>query len=185
VATAAFAGFEATLALFGERRFDLTEGSTAALFVLIGLMLVAVQGGLVRPVTDRFGLRATLLGGLGLTAAGLLVLAPARTWPVLGLALALLVLGQGLTSPSLTTTVADRAPEAARGQVLGVQQSAGALARIAGPIAAGVLFERVGVGAPALLGAALVGIALIVAIGATSAGASRAVNGEEPSFPLA
>jgi MFS family permease len=168
LATAAFAGFEATFSLLGERRFDLTEGSTAAVFVLIGLLLVAVQGGLVRPVTDRFGLHRTLRGGLALTTAGLAVLAVARSWPVLLAALALLVLGQGLTTPTLTSVVADRAPEDARGSVLGVQQSAGALARIVGPALAGALFGHVGIPAPYLVGAAVMGVALLLAVTASA-----------------
>jgi MFS family permease len=163
VATAAFAGFEATFSLFGQRRFDLTEGSIAAVFVLVGILLVTVQGALVRPVTARFGLPTTLRLGLASTSAGLVVLAPARTWPVLLVALVLLVLGQGLTSPTLTSSVSERAPEAQRGQLLGVQQSAGALARIVGPAAAGVLFQHLGVGAPALVGAAVTGVALVLA----------------------
>jgi MFS transporter, DHA1 family, tetracycline resistance protein len=169
LATAAFAGFEATFSLLGERRFDLTEGSIAAVFVLIGLLLVVVQGGLVRPVTDRLGLPATLRGGLSLTTAGLLVLAGAVTWPLLLGALALLVLGQGLTTPTLTSVVAEATGESTRGQVLGVQQSAGALARIIGPVVAGVLFQRVGLGAPYLLGAGLTGLALVLAVGRTGA----------------
>ena len=43
--TFAFVAFEATFSLFGSARFDLTEGSTAAVFLGIGLVLVVVQGG--------------------------------------------------------------------------------------------------------------------------------------------
>ena len=49
VAMVAFAGFEATFSLLAERRFGLTLASTAAVFAVIGIVLVAVQGGLVGP----------------------------------------------------------------------------------------------------------------------------------------
>jgi MFS family permease len=49
-----------------------------------------------------------------------------------------------------------------RGSALGLQQSAGALGRIIGPLLAGVLFGRVAVGAPYLVAAALALAALAV-----------------------
>ncbi len=55
VAVAAFSGFEATFALFGSARFDLTEGSTAVVFLGIGLLLVGVQGGAIGPLSAALG----------------------------------------------------------------------------------------------------------------------------------
>ena len=74
-------------------------------------------------------------------------------------ALLLLVVGQGLLTPTLSSAVAGRAGRQP-GQWLGWQQSAGGLARVAGPVAAGVLFEQVGVAAPYVVGAVLVLVAL-------------------------
>jgi DHA1 family tetracycline resistance protein-like MFS transporter len=165
IATAAFSAFEATFSLFGQRRFDLTEGSVSVVFVGIGVLLVAVQGGMVRPVNARFGSVVALRVALGLTAIGLLLLAASTTWLLLVPALALLVVGQGLATPTMATLVADRAHDARRGGALGFQQSAGALARIVGPAMGGILFEHVGVAAPYVVGAAMVGVALLLATG--------------------
>lgn len=162
-ATSAFAAFEATFALLGQDRFGLTEGSVAVVFVCIGLALVAVQGGLIRPITERLGTGATLRIGLLVNAGGLALLAFATTWWVLVPALALLVFGQGLTTPTLAASVANRARDEARGGALGFQQSATALARIAGPAAAGILFE-LAVPVPYVLGAGL----MLVAVGLLS-----------------
>jgi MFS transporter, DHA1 family, tetracycline resistance protein len=74
-------------------------------------------------------------------------------------ALLLLVLGQGLITPTLSSAVAGRAG-ARRGQWLGWQQAAGGVARVIGPAAGGALFQHVGVGAPYVVGAVVVGIAL-------------------------
>ena len=158
-----FAGFEATFSLFGGARFDLTEGSTAAIFFGIGLAMSVVQGALIGPLTKRFGSVALLRTGLALVATGLLVLGGAAVWAVLGVALLLIVVGSGVTNPSLTTLVADSAPADRRGEVLGIQQSAGALARIIGPPLAGLSFDHVGVGAPYSLGA----LVFLVAIAAS------------------
>ena len=83
VATVAFSAFEATFSLFGKERFGLREGSTSAVFVGIGLLLVAVQVGLVRRVAPRYGGLRTLRAGLVANAVGLLLLAAATDWVVL------------------------------------------------------------------------------------------------------
>lgn len=156
----AFAGFEATFALFGERRFDLTEGSAAAVFLVVGVMLVVVQGGLIGPLTKAFGSQRLLVAGFGTLIAGFLVLSIAEVWVLLFLALALLSLGQGLVTPSLTSVVVDSATPDRRGEVLGVQQSAGALSRIIGPAIAGLLFDHAGIAWPYVVAAVLTGAAL-------------------------
>lgn len=155
LAGTAFAGFEATFALFGQQRFNLTEGSAAAVFVVVGVMLVIVQGGLIGPLTKALGSPALLRNGFGILIVGFIVLALAHQWVVLIVALALLSLGQGLVTPSLTSVVADSVLPERRGEALGVQQSAGALSRIIGPAIAGLLFDHAGVAWPYIVAAVL------------------------------
>ena len=155
----AFSGFEATFSLLTKARFGLQLAATGAVFTVIGLALVAVQVGLVGRVNDRLGESGTLRLGLVGNAAGLALLAVPAGWATLVPALLLLVVGQGLITPTLSSAVAGRAG-GERGTWLGWQQSAGGLARVLGPITAGVLFERIGVGAPYALGAVLALIAL-------------------------
>ncbi len=163
--TCAFSGFESTFALFAGRRFGLTEASVAVVFVGIGMVLVAVQGGIIGKVTARLGSARTLRLALVANAAGMVVLAAATSWPVLVPALLLLTVGQGLAIPSLTTLVVDRAPPARRGEALGFQQSATALARIGGPALGGALFQHAGVPWPYAVAAGLLVVALLVLAG--------------------
>lgn len=159
VAMIAFAGFEATFALLGDRRFGFDQATTGMVFAGIGLALVAVQGGMVGPVSQALGESTVLRVGLVANAVGLGVLAIDGGWTTLLVALLLLVVGQGLLTPTLSSAVAGRAGRQP-GQWLGWQQSAGGLARVAGPVAAGVLFEQVGIAAPYVVGAVLVLVAL-------------------------
>jgi DHA1 family tetracycline resistance protein-like MFS transporter len=165
VATSAFTGFEATFALLGERRFDLTIASTSAVFVAIGLLLVLFQGAMVHPAVARFGELGTARAGLVLNVVGFVLVAGAESWWVLVPGIALLTAGQGLLAPVLTSMVAGRAHVDRRGSTLGVQQSVSALARVAGPVAAGFLFAHVGVGAPYVAGAVLACIAFAILAG--------------------
>jgi MFS family permease len=158
----AFSAFEATFALFGERRLHFRPASTGAVFTVVGLVLAVVEGGLVHPTVHRLGEMRTLRLALAVNAAGLLLLAAVHSWWVLVPALLALVVGQGLATPSLTAAVAAGAAEGRRGGVLGFQQSAGGLARVVGPLAGGLAFEHLGVPSPYLIGAALMaGCALL------------------------
>ncbi len=177
--TCAFSGFEATFSLFAGRRFGLTEASVAAVFVGIGVLLVLVQGGGVGRVTNRLGVARTVQLAIVLNACGMLLLASATTWPVLVPALAFLAVGQGLAVPSLTAMVVERAPVERRGESLGFQQSASALARIGGPALGGALFDHAGVPWPYVVGAVLLGLALTLLVGGGRLGA-EAVPAELP-----
>ena len=157
----AFSGFEATFSLFGQRHLGLGIGSAAAVFTGVGIVVVGVQGGLVHAVVRRFGEMRTLGAGLFLNAAGLGLLAPARSWAEAAPALLLLTGGQGLVQTTMASALAGAAGPGRRGTVLGAQQSVSALARIAGPAAGGALLGARASGATYILGAALTGIAFL------------------------
>jgi MFS family permease len=65
-------------------------------------------------------------------------------WPWLDLLflLALLACGSGLTRPPVFGMISNLAPAHEQGATIGVAQSAGSLARIAGPIFAATLFDH-------------------------------------------
>jgi DHA1 family tetracycline resistance protein-like MFS transporter len=170
VSLVAFSAFEATFAMFGERRLGLRLASAGAVFTAIGGLIVVVNTTLVQPTVDRFGERGTLRLGLLSNAVGLVVLAGVHSWVALAPALVLLTVGQGLLTPTLSSAVARRTEAHRRGGALGVQQSAGALARVVGPAAGGFAFEHVGVSSPYFAGAAL----LVVAVALLPTGAAVA-----------
>ena len=162
IAVAAFSGFEATFALLAERRFSLNESGIAVVFLCIGVFLVVVQGGVIRPVGVRLGVRGSVSLGLVCNALGLFMLAFAKEWAILVPALALLTFGQGLTTPNFTAMVTEGVAPRQRGEALGFQQSGSALARVLGPVLAGFLFHHVGIPAPYLVAAAMCGLGLAI-----------------------
>jgi multidrug resistance protein len=167
-----FAGFEATFSIWGQKQFDFTEGSASIVFVFVGVTLVAVQGGLIGPLTQRLGSRKLLRIGLSLVAVGLVLLGFTTTWPMLFVALFLLSLGQGMSGPSGSALVAELAPVERRGEAIGYQQSTAAFGRIAGPVMAGALFDHVGISAPFLVS----GILIVFAVGSVWSITRSAVN---------
>lgn len=174
LALVSFSAFEATFALFGRARLGFGLGSSAAAFAVVGAVIVGVQVGLVSRVVRCLGEPRTLGVGLLLDAAGLVALAPARSWALAAPALLLLTVGQGLVQTTMTSTLAGRADPSRRGEVLGAQQSAGGLARVGGPILGGALL-----GSPPSDLVYLVGAGLMVA--AVALVARRAVGASVPA----
>ncbi len=159
----AFAGMESTFALWAMRQFRWGPEQVGYVFAYVGVLSAILQGGLIGRLTHRFGEERLLLCGLVLVGAGLLVLTAARGVPLLGIAVSGLALGMGLTQPSLNSLISRRAGAEEQGEVLGVSQSVGSLARVLGPAAAGFLFGDFGRTSPFFWGAALIALALLVA----------------------
>ncbi len=134
-----------------ERVLGYSRDRAAYLFVLIGVVSAAVQGGLVGRLVPRFGERALMTTGGFLLAAGLVALAGALG-PLQGSgqgallygSLFMLASGSALIGPSAASYVSRLAPSDEQGRALGMMQSAGAMARIGGPILAGGVASRFG-----------------------------------------
>lgn len=165
----AFSAFEGTFSIFGKARIGFTQATAALAFVIVGVMISAVQLGVVGRVVPAIGELRTLRLGYVLVAGGLTVLSITRSWVLLVPALALLCLGQGMASPTLTSSTVARIHPSSRGAVLGVQQSVASLARVLGPALGGLAFDHVDVAAP-LLGAAAFTCACIVIVSAAQPG---------------
>jgi MFS family permease len=155
----AFSAFEGTFSLFSEERLGLRESSAYFVFFIIGVLIVLVEIGLVHPVVRRVGERGALQAGLVLNAAGLALLPAVHSRWWLAPSLILLTAGEGLITPTLASTVAGQVEPRERGEVLGVQQSAGGLARVIGPSLGGVAFGAFGPGMPYAAGAVVVAVA--------------------------
>jgi multidrug resistance protein len=144
----AFSGFEATFALTGDARVGMTEATAGLVFAVLGIVLAVVQGGMVHTVLTRWGERSVLRVALALLAVGAALLIPNGGWALLVLGTLVLVVGQGLVSPSVSSGLAATADPARRGATFGLNQSTGALARLVGPVVAAWLFDSSGTGAP-------------------------------------
>lgn len=163
-ATFAFVGMESTFALLGDRRFGYDAVDMGLLFVVVGLAAAVSQGGLVGRLVAAHGERQVMMWGLTGTAAGLGLMAAAQQLWILLIALVLLGLASGLAFASLSALISHAAPEEEQGGILGLAASTSGIARIAGPITAGALFDYVAPGAPLAVGAVLMGLCLAFAL---------------------
>jgi DHA1 family tetracycline resistance protein-like MFS transporter len=158
IVTFGFANLEATFSLYLEHRFDYGRREASYMFTYIGVLMVLVQGGLMRRLVARFGERTLIIGGTLLMAAGFGLLYVAASLPMLLIAVGVTAVGNGCNTPSLSSLISRAATGDSQGGVLGVSQSMGALARTVGPMV-GLSIFAVGVTMPYLLG----GVTLLVA----------------------
>jgi DHA1 family tetracycline resistance protein-like MFS transporter len=140
----AFSTMEATLALFCAARFGFGVAETSALLVAIGVVLAAVQGGIVGRLVARFGEQRLLLAGIVMMAVGLLTLPAAPVVAALAGPCGLLAIGSGIHQPSLLGLVSRLSSGAEQGEALGLSRSMQALARTLGPLWGGWVFARLG-----------------------------------------
>jgi len=160
----AFAGMEATFAMWAMRQFGWGPAQTGYIFAYVGILSAVMQGGLIGPLARRFGEVQLVLAGLALIAVGLLILPIAQHLPLVIVAVSGLALGMGAMQPSLNSLISRRAEAAEQGEVMGIAQSVGSLSRVIGPIIAGALFAALGRDIPFLWGALLVSAAFAVAL---------------------
>jgi DHA1 family tetracycline resistance protein-like MFS transporter len=157
----ATSGVTAMLALYLQARFSFDEMATAWVFSLIGLTSSAVQLGLVHGLVTRFGEKRLSIAGIVVLAVSLLAIAVAPTPGALRLVLMIYAVGFAVIGPSALSLVSRAAEEGEQGMVIGVVQSLGALARVFGPMAAGIALGRLGPGSPMVAGSIVCALASV------------------------
>lgn len=160
----AFSNLEATYALYGERVAGLNAQSIGIIFTMVGIIITVVQGGLIGKITNAIGERRPLLIGLAVMSLGYFVVGTfAKDFASLMAMTSLISIGNSLTFPTVNALISINSRKDEQGEVMGINQSAGSLARVVGPIWGGFLFVNVGIGWPFRSAALFVLIALILA----------------------
>ncbi len=137
----AFVAMETTLAYLGALRFGLNAARLGILLVLVGLVVIVVQGGLIGRLTARFGDRRLAIWGSGLLAVTLASLPLCTSFAAAAAILALSGAGRALSLPTLAAMLSRHGDPAEQGGTLGLGQSLAAAARAVGPLAAGWLYD--------------------------------------------
>ena len=132
-------------------RFGWSPTLLGVSFSLVGLSLAGAQALAIRPMTRRFGVRGTVLIGLG-WAAAMFTINALNPIGWLALVFAAVVGIQGVVQPSLSSLLSARAADDRQGEVLGLGSSLAALAILLAPLIYNPAFEYlVGPDSPAYL----------------------------------
>jgi MFS family permease len=138
----AVAQLEAVFAFFMIDRFGYDAQHVAAILVGMALLMGGVQGGGMKALARRYSERGLAIAGALALAVALAALPemPSVAWLLAPLALS--ALGRAVLQPSLLSMTSLAASRSERGAVMGAFQASASLARVVGPVAAGLLYDR-------------------------------------------
>ncbi|MFN3520648.1 MAG: MFS transporter [Phenylobacterium sp.] len=156
VVVSGFAGIEATYGLWTEHRFGWGPRQIGFAFMGIGILGAVCQGVVNGQLVRRWGEVRVLTTGLGFMWVGMLVQGLSLNWVMAMVGFAAVCFGQSVCFPNLSALISKATSPDRQGEMLGINMSCNALARIGGPIYAGQIFSAVSPGAPFGLTALLI-----------------------------
>ena len=137
----AVAGMETSVTLHARDRFHFTQLDLAYFFLFMGVVVAAIQGGLIGKLARRFGERTLVAAGTASYTIGLALVPTIWRVPLLYVVAFLVSIGTGLSYPSLTSMVTKASAPSEHGSMLGIATAVGSLARFAGPIVMGFMYD--------------------------------------------
>ncbi len=152
LATFCFTCFETTLGLLVSRNFGFDvetlkggihvfDSRVVYLYTFCGVVGALVQGGPLGKAVKKLGEPLLIALSLVLVGVSLVAMPYVTNWPLLLVVLGVLSIGSSLTRPPVFGMISNLASASEQGTTIGTAQSAGSLARIAGPIFAATLFD--------------------------------------------
>jgi len=133
---------ETVFAFFMTDRFNYDAKHVSYLFVLMALIMVSIQGGMIKRLVETFGEKRLILTGGILLAVSFFLMPSSAAVLILLIPLSVSSVGRGISQPSLLSLVSKSAEDRERGTVMGSFQSSASLARVGGPALAGILYDR-------------------------------------------
>jgi MFS family permease len=162
IAIGAFYGTAPLLSLLFADRLGVTEKTVGYFVMYFGAMGVLVRAGLLGTAVKRLGEARLARLGLVLLSAGLALISVAHTYLTTVIAITLMPLGTAFLFPCVTALLSRVVPSRERGLYMGVQQTYGGVSRVAFPVLAGYLIDRLGTGSPYAVAAVLVAATLFI-----------------------
>jgi MFS transporter, DHA1 family, tetracycline resistance protein len=166
LAGCAFTGIESIFGLWTEARFNWGPREVGSAFAVVGVVAAICQIFLTGRLSKRFGEARVLAAGMAITMI-CLALQPFSIGAIsIVTLLGIAAFGQSVAWPNVSALISHNAEWEHQGQYLGLNNAAGALARVVGPFCAGLAFSNASVDAPFFLAALIVLPAILLAFAA-------------------
>ncbi len=139
--TFSFSGLEMTFPLFIEKGWDYGEREMGWMFMVMGAIVVPLQGGILGTLINKFGERRIVLIGMLLNALGMALLLTADSFATLTLYLTITGIGNQLIRPTNTSWISKQT-QIGQGAAIGIMDAFLSLGRILGPLLGGWLYAK-------------------------------------------
>ncbi|WAA08739.1 MFS transporter [Fervidibacillus albus] len=134
------AGLEATFAYFTAERAGLDSEKLGYVFMIMGLAGAFVQGGMMGPLTKKFGEGRVIQGGIIVSIIGFGLILLTTNFLTATIFITVFGIGNGVIRPSVSSLLTKTA-NSEQGSVTGLLSSFDSLGRIIGPPLGGALFD--------------------------------------------
>ena len=179
----AFTGIESTFGLWGQARFGWGPRQISVCFAAVGAVAAFTQFFVTGPLSEKYGEGRMLAIGMGMTVLGSLTQPFSTGLLTTTILMCVTAVGQSVAWPNVGALISRTADPHRQGQILGLNNAAGAFARFVGPFTAGLTFAGISINAPFYQGALIVAPAILLALSAARRAPPRTVQGhvgEEP-----
>ena len=163
LAGSAFMSVEFVFGLWSAARFNWGPREVGLAFAVVGIVAALCQLLVTGRLSERFGEARVLAAGMALTALATIAL-PFSQGATVVLLLGISALGQSVAWPNVSALISRNAESGHQGQYQGLNNATGALARLTGPLAAGLVFASIGVDTPFYFAGLLVVPAIFFAL---------------------
>ena len=164
LSTFAFAGLEATFAMWSKRQFGWGPEQNGYLFAFIGIFGALIQGTLINKLVKYYGEEILIKYGAISLLIGILMIPFSKSMLILMTAMIITTFGFSIISPSLNSLISINTSNKNQGEIMGVTRSISTLARFIGPAFAGLLFSFFGKNFPFYGGSMIMFIVLLICL---------------------
>ncbi len=176
----AFTGIESQFGLWSQARFGWGPRDIAICFAFTGATAFFFQTMVTGRLSERYGEGTMLAVGMGVTAVAAALQVVSVGGPMTIVLMCVTAAAQSVAFPNVGAIISRTADPHRQGQILGLNNAMGALARVVGPTCAGLVVPVARDG-PFILGALVVAPAILLALSAVR----RAPERDDAPPPMA
>jgi MFS family permease len=162
----AFTGIESIFGLWTQDRYGWGPREIGWAFMFVGIASAITQLLLTAPLSERYGQGRMLAVGMAITVVCMALQPLSPSGPVTVILMSLSAIGQSVAWPNVSALISETADPHRQGQIMGLNNATGALARVVGPFCAGLSFSGLTINGPFIQGALVVTPAIWLALSA-------------------